>query len=92
MERDDQLAQAIGLTIQPDGYLPDLILVDLGSVDPLLNFVEVVATDGPVSDSRQTALMTVATEAWFSKDRVAFITAYADREAVAFKGSVSKLA
>lgn len=37
--RDDQLAQGIGLTIQPDRNLPDLILVDLEPVEPLLVFV-----------------------------------------------------
>ncbi len=90
--RDDRLAQEIGLTIQSDRNLPDLILVDLGPVEPLLVFVEVVATAGPVGEARQTALMAVATEAGFSEEQVAFVTAYADRDDTAFKGSVSELA
>ena len=90
--RDDRLARDIGLTIQPDRNLPDLILVDLGPPEPLLVFVEVVATAGPVNESRQTALMAVATEAGFDEDQVAFVTAYADRDESAFKGSVSELA
>ena len=90
--RDDQLAQAIGLTIEPDRHLPDLILVDLGPDEPLLVFVEVVATDGPVSDARQTALMAVATDAGFNEDQVAFVTAYSDRSAAAFKKTVDELA
>ena len=90
--RDDRLAQEIGLTIQPDRNLPDLILVDLGPAEPLLVFVEVVATAGPVNESRQTALMAVATEAGFKEDQVAFVTAYADRDEAAFKSSVSELA
>ena len=90
--RDDRLAQEIGLTIQPDRNLPDLILVDLGPAEPLLVFVEVVATAGPVNESRQTALMAVATEAGFDEDQVAFVTAYADRDEAAFKNSVSELA
>ena len=90
--RDDHLAQDIGLTIQPDRNLPDLILVDLGPVEPLLVFVEVVATAGPVNEARQTALMSVATEAVFSVNQVAFLTAYADRDDAAFKASVSELA
>lgn len=61
--RDDRLAQEIGLTIQPDRNLPDLILIDLGPAEPLLVFVEVVATSGPVNESRQKALMVIATEA-----------------------------
>lgn len=90
--RDDRLAQDIGLTIQADRNLPDLILVDLGPREPLLVFVEVVATAGPVHEARRTALMAIATEAGFSERQVAFLTAYADRGDAAFKGSVSELA
>ena len=90
--RDDQLARDIGLTIQPDRNLPDLILVDLGPAEPLLVFVEVVASAGPVNESRQTALLALATEAGFREDQVAFVTVYMDRDAAAFKGSVSQLA
>lgn len=90
--RDDQLAQDIGLTIQPDRNLPDLILVDLGPADPLLVFVEVVATAGPVTEARQTALMAIAKEGGFREEQVAFVTAYADRDDSAFKGSVTELA
>ena len=90
--RDDQLAQEIGLTIDPGRNLPDLILIDLGPKDPLLVFVEVVATDGPVNEARRAALMGIAIEAGFSEHHVAFVTAYADRDDAAFKGSVSELA
>ena len=90
--RDDRLAQDIGLTIQPDRNLPDLILVDLGPAEPLLVFVEVVATAGPVSEARQAALMAIATEAGFNENQVAFLTACADRDDAAFKASVSELA
>ena len=90
--RDDRLAQDIGLTIQTDRNLPDLILVDLGPAEPLLVFVEVVATAGPVSAARQAALMAIATEAGFSENQVAFLTAYADRDDAAFRATVSELA
>ena len=90
--QDDALAQEIGLTIQPDKTLPDVILVDLGPSEPLLVFVEVVATAGAISDARQAALMALAREAAFSEEQVAFVTAYADRDESAFKASVSELA
>ncbi len=90
--RDDLLAQAIGLTIQPDRNLPDLILVDLGPTEPLIVFVEVVATAGPVSEPRKESLMSIATDAGFNPNQVAFVTAYADRDDSAFKASVSELA
>ena len=85
--RDDRLARDIGLTIRPD-----LILADLGPDDPLLVFVEVVATTGPLNEARQTALTAIATEAGFCEERVAFVTTFADRDDTAFRGSVSKLA
>ena len=90
--RDDRLAQDVGLTIEPDRNLPDLILVDLEPVDPILVFAEVVATAGPVNEARRTALLAIATEAGFGESQIAFLTAYADRDAWAFKGSVSDLA
>ncbi len=90
--RDDGLAQVLGLTIEPDRNLPDLILVDLGPADPILVFAEVVATAGPVNEARRTALMAIATEAGFGEGQVAFLTAYADRDESAFKRSVSELA
>ena len=69
-----------------------MILVDLGPPEPLLVFVEVVATAGPVNEARLTALMVTATEAGFRNDQVAFLTAYSDRDNAAFKSSVSELA
>jgi hypothetical protein len=90
--RDDRLAQEIGLTIRPDRNLPDLILADLGSDEPLLVFVEVVATAGPVTETRLAALMAIAAEAGFHKEHVAFVSAYSDREDAAFKSTVSELA
>lgn len=90
--RDEQLAKEIGLTIEPDRTLPDMILLDLGPVQPLLVFIEVVATAGQVSEARQTALMNMATKGGYNEDHVAFVTAYADRNDAAFKNSVSELA
>ena len=90
--RDDALAQEIGLVIDAERNLPDVILVDLGPSEPLLVFVEVVATAGVIGDARQEALMALAGEAGFTGGQVAFVTAYADRDESAFKGSVSELA
>ena len=59
MIQDDDLAKAIGLMIEPDRNLPDLILADLGPEQPLLVFVEVVASAGPISESRRSALMAI---------------------------------
>jgi hypothetical protein len=93
--RDDQLATALGLRIAADRNLPDIILVDLGDGDPngvLIAFIEIVVTDGAVTTQRQAALLKLATDAGFPRQRVAFVTAYRDRSHPAFKKTVSDIA
>jgi hypothetical protein len=93
--RDDELAKALKLKITSDKNLPDIILTDLGDGAPehfLLVFIEVVATDGPITPGRQEALLGIATDAGFPTERVAFVTAYLDRSHAAFKKTVSELA
>lgn len=95
VSRDDELANQLKLKISADRNLPDIILVDLGDNKGhgvLLVFIEVVATDGPVTTQRQEALLTIATDAGFPKERVAFVTAYLDRSHGAFKKTVAELA
>lgn len=89
---DHNRAKAIGLNIKSDRDLPDVILVDLGPAHPLLVFVEVVATDGPVSERRKAALEKVVAEAGFPIEHVAFVTTYLDRSAAPFKKNVNTLA
>lgn len=90
--RDDALARDIGLSIAADRVLPDIILVDLGPVRPLLVFVEVVATDGAITAARRESLMISAQAAGFSSADVAFLTAYQDRQAAGFGKTVRHLA
>ena len=90
--QDDKLATSIGLEIRADRDLPDLILVDLGTDDPLIVFVEAVATDGPISERRQTALYALTDAGEFDRAQVAFVTAFQDRTSAGFKKTVSILA
>lgn len=90
--RDEDLAKAIGLTIPADRSLPDIVLVDLGPAHPLLIFVEVVHTDGPVNEARKTALLQISKGAGFPPEHVAFVTAYLDRAGQAFRKTVGSLA
>jgi hypothetical protein len=90
--RDDQISAAIGLKIDASRNLPDIILVDLGPKDPLIIFVEVVATDGAITSRRQDALFALTDGAGFKRAQVAFLTAYQDRESAGFKKTVSGLA
>lgn len=95
--RDDALMKALGLKIDPSKMLPDIILVDMApsssdSVDLLVVFVEVVATDGPITHERKVALKSLALEAGFSEKGLAFLTAYHDRGTSVFRKGVSQLA
>jgi hypothetical protein len=95
VSRDDELAAKIKLKISADRNLPDIILADLGDAkgrDVLLIFIEVVATDGPVTKQRRDALLKIATGAGFPADRVAFVTAFLDRSQPGFKKTVAELA
>lgn len=92
LKRDDVLANAIGLKIPADKYLPDILLVDLSPKEPLIVFVEVVATDGPISGPRKRAFLEITRSAGFPDRHVAFVTAYLDRGKPAFKKTVPELA
>lgn len=90
--RDDELAKKIGINILADKNLPDIILADLAPLHPLLVFVEIVATDGPVSEVRKAALLALTDAAGFPRENIAFLTAYFDRSAAQFKKTVDSLA
>ena len=90
--RDDALAAKIGLAIQADRDLPDLILVDLGQQDPLLLFVEIVATDGPITERRKQTLIRIAAAGGFDASRMAFLSAFADRDAPGYRKTYRNLA
>ncbi|WP_419614837.1 BsuBI/PstI family type II restriction endonuclease, partial [Thiolapillus sp.] len=94
--QDEALAKALGLQIDPSRTLPDIILVDLGDdssgLEILVVFTEVVASDGPINRQRKEILTTLATEAGFDPEHLAFLTAFLDRSSQPFKKSISELA
>ena len=92
IQRDDELAQSLGLKIETDKLLPDTILVDLAPAEPLLVFIEAVATDGPITEARRGAFIELVTAAGFKVSQIAFVTAFRDRDAPAFKKAVPNLA
>lgn len=91
---DQTLVKALHLHIDQSKSLPDLILVDLSPVsgDILVVFVEVVHTDGPISQQRKEALEAIALEAGFETEHLAYITAFADRSASPYKTLAPNLA
>lgn len=90
--QEEKLISSIGLRIDRAKLLPDIILFDLEAGRELLVFVEVVATDGPVSESRRKALLEIAEGARIAPGRIAFVTAYRDRADSAFKRTFGSLA
>ena len=92
VQRDDVLASELGLRIESDRVLPDMILVDLAPAKPLIVFVEAVATDGPVTAGRRDALLELLTAGGFKAEQAAFVTAFEDRDTAAFRKAVPDLA
>lgn len=90
--RDSALAEHLGLAIDAEKNLPDVILVDTGSNDTLFVFVEVVASDGPVNEDRRKALLSMVEAAGYQSRHAAFVTAYLDREGAAFRKTFSSVA
>lgn len=82
---DDYLMKKIGLNIDQQKILPDIILADLGRPSILIIFVEVVATDGPITESRKEELYKLTDSAGFPKENIVFISAYEQRNSQAFK-------
>ncbi len=86
-----ELWASVGLRFDVCAELPDLILGDMG--DPVtFYFCEVVATDGPVTDARKKALLSLVRESAIQENDVRFVTAFEDREASPFRKVFSQLA
>jgi hypothetical protein len=90
--RDNELASRVGLDIDQQQVLPDVILVDLGQREPLFVFVEVVATDGPITDARMTALLALVRAGGHADRNAAFVTAYWDRDRGEFRRTIGTVA
>jgi hypothetical protein len=90
--QDYDLARSIGLKIQTEKNLPDIVLADIGLDQPLIIFFEVAITNGAITRSRKEALLTVATDAGFPPDRIFFVSAFEDRGLPAYRRLSSNLA
>ena len=90
------LAKKLNIKLDPSASLPDVILADLGEKedgsDVFFTFVEIVTSEGAISSLRKKYLMSIAEEAGFGNDRVAYVSAFQDRSTTAFVNTVSKLA
>ncbi|MBN2685217.1 MAG: hypothetical protein JXR40_08045 [Pontiellaceae bacterium] len=85
---DNVLAKSVGINIDAQKVLPDLIMIDLAPKTPLVVFVEVFATDGPISPKRKNDLLEIFKSTGFNDDDVTFVTAFLDKSA---QGTFRKL-
>ena len=92
--QDDATAKAMGLKIDQARVLPDIILMQVGDdgQDTHLVFIEVVASDGPMNQSRLHALLEYVQSSGFPVDQCQFGTAFEDRAGAAFKKCLPQLA
>lgn len=77
--KDDDLCQAIGFNVDVSSVLPDLILAELGEEQPIIIFVECVASDGPINDRRKQELVNMAQAANYRGTDCAYVTVFRDR-------------
>lgn len=86
-------AAAIGLKIDLSSELPDIVIADIGNAHGMtLCFVEVVHSDGPITEIRRLALLKIAADADIAPEHVRMVTAFNDRSSPAFKKRFSELA
>jgi hypothetical protein len=78
---DDETARKWGLIIDPARVLPDVILMSVGETgeDTHLIFIEVVNSDGAMTQQRKDAFIDMARRADFPAEQCLFGTAYEDR-------------
>jgi hypothetical protein len=91
-QADMRLAVSVRLPINPNELLPDIILVDLGYEEPRFVFVEVVSTDGPVTEERRVKLSDMVQRGGHAPQNVAFLTAFMDRGAGVYRKLVPTIA
>jgi hypothetical protein len=96
--RDAPLERALGISLDAATLLPDVVLVDLDppgrAGEVLIVFVEVVASDGPVTEHRRRALLDLIASAprAYRPEDAAFVTAYMDRGADPARRTIPGLA
>jgi hypothetical protein len=86
---DAELLETLGLTIQADRLLPDAILFDGGAGE--FWFVEAVATDGEINETRKAELLSWAQEQGISEESCGFVSGFLSRRHDAFRRRVSRI-
>jgi hypothetical protein len=89
---DGQLMASLGLDVAHQTLLPDCLMFDLDPTRPEVWFIEIVASDGPITDARKADLVTWADTNGLSPDMCRFLTAFSSRTASTSKRDLPRLA
>ena len=89
---DMDLARRVHLPINPNELLPDIILVDLGGDEPRFVFVELVSSDGPITEERRGRFIEMVRSGGHDPRNSAFVTAFLDRASGIYRRIASQFA
>ncbi|MWA02708.1 hypothetical protein F8568_020475 [Actinomadura sp. LD22] len=89
---DGQGLASMGLEVDQTRLLPDCLLADLATDRDTFWFIEVVASDGPITEERKHDLLQWATSQGLQEDRCRFLTAFRSRTASEAKRALPQLA
>jgi hypothetical protein len=91
---DDKLNQVLRIKLDVASLLPDVVLVDLRKPSLKLVFVEVVSTDGSVTEQRKADVLDIlaASPMGYTPKDAVFVTAYRDRGGEAVPKAIRELA
>lgn len=91
---DDKLNSVLKIKLDVASLLPDVVLVDLAKPGLKLVFVEVVSTDGAVTEQRKTEILKLlaASPMGYKPEDAMFVTAYKDRGSKPVPKAIRELA
>lgn len=89
---DMELASKVHLPINPNELLPDIILVDVGGDETRFVFVEVVSSDGPMTEDRRARFVEIVRSGEHDPRNAAFVTAFLDRASTIYRKMSSQFA
>ena len=91
---DDKLNQVLKIKLDVTSLLPDVVLVDLVKPGLKLVFIEIVSSDGPVTEQRKAGILELlaASPMGYTPEDAVFVTAYRDRGAKPVPKAIRELA
>lgn len=89
---DEKALRALGIKIDVAKVLPDALIADVGSTPVRFWIIEAVATDGPITEGRRSALLDWAERQNIKAEHCSFLTAFRSRHDPAAKKRLKDIA